>query len=83
VPEAITLKVAVCPTITVCGAGCDVIVGACPTALTVKVAVVLVMLPNAFVTCTLNVDPLSAVVVAGVVYDEDVAPLIAAPFLLH
>jgi hypothetical protein len=37
------------------------------TALTVRVAGLLVMLPDAFITSTVNLAPLSAMVVAGVV----------------
>jgi hypothetical protein len=41
------------------------------------------MLPAGLLTTTENVDPLSAVVVAGVVYELDVAPLMFVPFFLH
>jgi hypothetical protein len=44
-----------------------VIVGATGAAFTVSVAAPLVTVPAMFVTTTANVDPLSAVVVAGVV----------------
>jgi len=44
-----------------------VIVGATAVALTVSVAEALVTVPAVFVTTTANVDPLSEVVVAGVV----------------
>jgi hypothetical protein len=43
----------------------------------------LVALPTEFVTTTENVDPLSAVVVAEVVYELEVAPEIFVPFFLH
>ena len=46
---------------------------------TVNVAVLLVTLPAAFVTVTVNCAPLSADVVAGVVYDAEVALLMAMP----
>ncbi len=52
-------------------------------ALTVSVAGLLVTLPTALLTRTLNCAPLSEVVSAGVVYVNEVAPLIAPPFLLH
>jgi hypothetical protein len=52
-------------------------------AVTVSVAAALVALPAEFVTVTVNCDPLSAVVVAGVVYEVEVAPLIAVPPLFH
>src|SRR5580704_12454256 len=52
-------------------------------ALTERVAALLVALPAALLTATVNCALLSVVVSAGVVYVADVAPLIAAPFLLH
>jgi len=67
VPVAVTLKVAVCPAVTVWPPGCDVIEGATAAAFTVNVAVLLVALPAELVTTTEKADPLSAVVVAGVV----------------
>jgi hypothetical protein len=67
VPVAATAKVAVCPAVTVWFAGCVVIVGATAAAFTVKVAALLVTVPAVFVTTTSNVEPLSAVVVTGVV----------------
>jgi hypothetical protein len=50
---------------------------------TVKTAALLVALPAPLLTATVNLALLSAIVSAGVVYVEEVAPLIAAPFLLH
>jgi hypothetical protein len=41
------------------------------------------MLPAELLTTTENVAPLSAVVVAGVVYELDIAPLMLVPFFLH
>jgi hypothetical protein len=58
------VNVAVCPAVTVWFPGWLVIVGA---GFTVSVAEALVTVPAVFVTTTANVDPLSAVVVAGVV----------------
>jgi hypothetical protein len=83
VPVAVTVNVAVLPAITLWLAGCVDIAGATATAFTVSVAELLVALPAAFVTATVNCALLSEVVSAGVVYVEDVAPPIAAPFLLH
>jgi hypothetical protein len=83
VPEAATLNVAVCPDVTVWLAGCEVIDGATAAAFTVRVAVLLVALPAEFVTTTENIDPLSAVVAAGVVYELEVAPPMFAPFFRH
>jgi len=61
------VNVAVCPAVTVWLPGCVVIVGATGAGFTVNVAVELVTVPAVFVTTTEKVDPLSEVVVAGVV----------------
>jgi len=61
------VNVAVCPAVTVWLPGCVVIVGVTGAGLTVSVAAELVTVPAVFVTTTENVDPLSEVVVAGVV----------------
>ena len=50
---------------------------------TVSVAELLVVLPTELVTTVRNCDPLSEVDVAGVVYDEPVAPVIFAVFFCH
>src|SRR5579859_2482437 len=52
-------------------------------AATLRVASVLVALPALLATTTAKSSRLSEVVVGGVVYVEEVAPLIAAPFLRH
>jgi hypothetical protein len=52
-------------------------------AVTVSVAELLVALPALLLTATVNFALLLEVVSAGVVYEEDVAPLIAVPFMLH
>jgi hypothetical protein len=83
VPVALTANVAVCPAVMVWLDGCDVIDGATIAAFTVKVAVLLVALPAELVTTTEKLDPLSAVVVAAVVYEPDVAPVIFTPFFRH
>jgi len=67
VPAAVTVNVPVCPAVTVWFAGCVVSVGATGAAFTVSVAALLVTVPAVFVTTTPNADPLSEVVVAGVV----------------
>src|SRR5438874_5327864 len=67
VPAATTANVAVCPAVTVWFAGCVVIVGATAAAFTVSVAALLVTVPAVLLTTTRNVEPLSAVVVVGVV----------------
>ena len=52
-------------------------------AFTVNAALLLVMFPAEFVTTTLNNDPLSDKIAAGVVYDAEVAPLIVVPLFRH
>ncbi len=64
VPLATTLKVAVCPALTVWFAGSVVISGA---VFTVRVAGPPVAVPAEFVTMTVNSEPLSPITVAGVV----------------
>jgi len=49
----------------------------------VRVAALLVMLPALLLTTTVNCAPLSELVVAGVVYDDEVAPLTDVPFFFH
>jgi hypothetical protein len=67
VPVEVTVNVAVCPAVTVWFPGCVVIVGATGAGFTVSVAAALVTVPAVFVTTTANADPLSDIVVAGVV----------------
>src|SRR5439155_142078 len=50
---------------------------------TVSIALLLVTLPALLLTTTEKRLPLSAAVVAGVVYEELVAPVIFTPFLRH
>jgi hypothetical protein len=57
--------------------------GALAEELTVSVAALLVTLPSALVTATVNFAPLSADVVAGVVYVEEVPPGMTVPFRFH
>jgi hypothetical protein len=83
VPVAATEKDAICPAVTSALTGCVVIDGATPAALSVSVAALLVALPALLVTITLNRAPLSELVLAGVVYVEEVAPLRAVPFFCH
>ena len=82
-PVAATLKVVVWPAVTIWLAGCVVMDGATGAAVTVRVAALLVTLPVLPLTTTVNCAPLSDDVVAGVVYVEEVAPLIAVPFFFH
>ena len=66
-PDATTVKVAFCPTITPWLEGWVMMDGAEDPAVTLSTAALLVMLPAALLTMTLKVDPLSDTVVAGVV----------------
>jgi len=75
--------VAACPAVTVTLVGFEVIDGATGAGFTVSVAELLVAEPTELLTATLNDSPDCAVVVAAVVYDAAVAPLIAAPFTFH
>src|ERR1700691_3935897 len=50
---------------------------------TVKVAALLVALETLLVTITMNCALLSEAAAAGVVYEDDVAPLMTAPFFFH
>ena len=50
---------------------------------TVRIARSLVTEPSELATVTVNVAPLSAALVAGMVYLSLVAPEISAPFLCH
>jgi hypothetical protein len=67
VPLATTVKLAVCPAVTVWFTGCVEIAGATGAGFTVSVAEALVTVPAVFVTTTANAAPLSDIVVAGVV----------------
>src|SRR5260370_17227932 len=80
VPAATTVKLAVCPAVTVWLAGCVVIVGATGAAFTVSVAAALVTVPAVLFTTTRNDDPLSALVAAGVVQTAELAPAMSPPF---
>ncbi len=82
-PVAATVNDAVFPAITVWLAGWVEMPGATVALVTVSTAALLVALPALLLTATVNFALLSVVVSAGVVYKEAVAPLIAAPFLLH
>jgi hypothetical protein len=64
VPLAVTLKLAVCPAVTVWFAGWPVIVG---VEMTVRVAGPLVAVPAELVAVTVKIEPLSPLTVAGVV----------------
>jgi hypothetical protein len=47
------------------------------------VAALLVAFPAELLTTAVNCDPVSDAAAAGVVYVDEVAPMIAVPFLLH
>jgi hypothetical protein len=80
VPVAATLNEAVCPAEAVVFAGCVVMDGG---TLTFSVAAWLVMVEALPMTVTMNSAPLSEAVVAGVVYEAAVAPMMVLPFLYH
>ena len=82
-PVAETENDALCPTVTVWLTGCVAMEGATATALTVRVARLLVALPVELLTMTLNCAPLSELVVAGVVYAAEFAPLMVTLFFFH
>jgi len=67
VPVAATENVAVWPAVTVWLAGCVVIDGATEAVVTVRMAALLVALPAALFTTTVNCVPLSELIVTGVV----------------
>jgi hypothetical protein len=60
------VNVAACPPVTVWLTGCVVMVGVTAAALTVSLAAALVTVPAVLLTATAKLDPLSEVVVAGV-----------------
>ena len=82
-PVAVTVKFALSPTFTVLSAGGVAIDGAAGAGFTVKVALLLVVLPLMSVTVTAKRAPLSATVVAGVVYFDLVAPPTGKVFFDH
>ena len=83
-PAALTEKVTACPVVAVWLTGCVMIDGATAVEpLTLRIPAVLAALPMLFVTTTVNKARLSAAVTGGVVYEDDVAPLIAFPFSIH
>jgi hypothetical protein len=51
--------------------------------LTVRVALLLLTLPAELLMTTEKLEPLSVVVVAGVEYELEVAPVMFVPFFLH
>jgi hypothetical protein len=82
VPVTVATNCWVAPTVTVALVG-DTTIAAPVVAETFRVAALLVALPALLLTTTVNSAPLSAAVVGGVVYVEEVAPLIAVPFFCH
>ena len=65
-PVAATENIAVWPAVTVWLAGCVVIDGGTEAALTVSMAALLVTLPAALLTTTVNCAPVSELIVTGV-----------------
>ena len=77
-PVAATVKVAVCGEVTVALTGCVVIVGGAAVEETVNVTALLVTLPDALLTTHAYLVPLLDVVVAAVVQEALVAPVMFA-----
>lgn len=63
----VVLCVLLLPTSTLLNVKLELFALSCPGAVTVRLIVLLVTLPTEFVTVTLNCDPLSELIVAGVV----------------
>jgi hypothetical protein len=61
----------------------DTVIATPAEAARLRVAGVLTTVPALLVTTTVNSSPLSEADVAGVLYIEEVAPLIAALFFCH
>jgi hypothetical protein len=61
----------------------DTVIATPAEAARLRVAGVLTALPTLLVTTTVNSARLSESAVGGVVYVEEAAPLIAAPFFCH
>jgi len=80
VPVAVTVNVAVCPDTTDRFDGWLAIDGG---AVTLSIPVVLVSFPALLLTMHRNREPLSAIVVTGVVYEAAVAPPIFMLFFCH
>jgi hypothetical protein len=84
VPLAVTVNVAVCPTVTVVSMGWVVIMAPGPFAgFTDKVAEPDCTLPAVLETTTEKVAPVSEIAVVVILYDAPVAPLRLVPFLRH
>ena len=83
-PVVATEKAAACPGVTSWLTGCVVIDGATAVEpLTLRIPPSLVALPALLLTTAENRARLSEVVVGGVVYEEEFAPLTALPFFNH
>ena len=83
VPVTVAANCWAAPAVTVIVLFGDTVIDTPAAAATLRVAALLVALPALLVTTTVNRAPLSELVVAGVVYAEEVAPLIAVPFFRH
>jgi hypothetical protein len=81
-PLTVAVNCWVAPAVTVELVG-DTTIAMTPVAATLRVAALLVILPALLEMTTANSARLSATVVGGVVYVEDVAPLITTPFFCH
>src|ERR1039458_10252876 len=81
--HAVIQKLACWFTSTRARAGFVKITGAVAAGVTVNVPRVLVTLPAAFVTVTVKLAPLSAVMAAGMANEPEVAPVMIMPFFNH
>ena len=81
-PVTVAVNCWVAPAVTVVLLGDTAIATPVPAA-TLRVPALLVALPALLVTTTVNSERLSKAVVGGVVYAEEVAPLMAVPFFCH
>jgi hypothetical protein len=81
-PLTVAVNCCVVPAGTIVLVGYSEITALTPAA-TFRVPALLVALPALLVTTTVNCARSSELVVAGVVYEEEIAPLIAAPFFRH
>jgi hypothetical protein len=72
----------IAPVVTVLLFG-ETVIAIVAEATTLRVAALLTVLPILLVTTTEKSSRLSEAVAGGVVYDEELAPLIAVPFFCH
>ena len=81
-PVTVAMNCCAAPTVTVLLFG-ETVIAIPAEATTLRVAALLIVLPILLVTTTVKSSWLSETAVGGVVYDEELAPLIAVPFFCH